>query len=70
MASTFLGIEIGKRAVSAHEIALNTTGHNLSNANTEGYSRQRVEFSAMDPLYLPRLNREERPGQIGQVTVI
>ncbi|MDR0635903.1 MAG: flagellar hook-associated protein FlgK [Treponema sp.] len=70
MASTFLGIEMGKRAVSAHEIALNTTGHNLSNANTEGYSRQRVEFSAMDPLYLPGLNREERPGQIGQGTVI
>ncbi|MDR1326074.1 MAG: flagellar hook-associated protein FlgK [Treponema sp.] len=70
MASTFLGIEMGKRAVSAHEIALNTTGHNLSNANTEGYSRQRVEFSAMDPLYLPGLNREERPGQIGQGSVI
>jgi len=30
MTSTFLGIEIGKRAVSAHEQALNTTGHNLS----------------------------------------
>ncbi|MDR1399092.1 MAG: flagellar hook-associated protein FlgK [Treponema sp.] len=70
MASTFLGIEMGKRAISAHEIALNTTGHNLSNANTEGYSRQRVEFSAMDPLYLPGLNREERPGQIGQGSVI
>ncbi|MDR2398592.1 MAG: flagellar hook-associated protein FlgK [Spirochaetaceae bacterium] len=66
MASTFLGIELGKRAVSAHEQALNTTGHNLANASTEGYSRQRVEFSAFSPIYMPGLNREETPGQLGQ----
>ncbi|MHB9295043.1 putative flagellar hook-associated protein 1 [Pillotina sp. SPG140] len=70
MASTFLGIEIGKRAVSAHELALNVTGHNLSNADTEGYSRQRVDLSAFEPLYLPGLNRAETAGQIGQGTVV
>ncbi|GHU21033.1 flagellar hook protein FlgK [Spirochaetia bacterium] len=70
MTSTFLGIEIGKRAVVAHEQALNTTGHNLSNAETEGYSRQRLEFSAFEPLYLPGLNRAETAGQIGQGTVV
>jgi flagellar hook-associated protein 1 FlgK len=70
MTSTFQGIEIGKRAVIAHQQALNTTGHNLSNASTEGYSRQRVEFSPFEPIYLPGLNREETPGQIGQGTVI
>ena len=32
----------------------------------EGYSRQRVEMRATDPLYMPGLNREERPGQVGQ----
>jgi flagellar hook-associated protein 1 FlgK len=66
MTSTFLGIEIGKRAVTAHQQALNTTGHNLSTASTEGYSRQRVEFAPFEPLYLPALNREETAGQIGQ----
>jgi flagellar hook-associated protein 1 FlgK len=70
MTSTFQGIEIGKRAVIAHQQALNTTGHNLSNASTEGYSRQRVEFSPFEPIYLPGLNREETPGQIGQGTTI
>jgi flagellar hook-associated protein 1 FlgK len=70
MTSTFQGVEIGKRAVIAHQQALNTTGHNLSNASTEGYSRQRVEFSPFEPIYLPGLNREETPGQIGQGTVI
>jgi flagellar hook-associated protein 1 FlgK len=68
--STFSGIEIGKRAVIAHQQALNTTGHNLSNASTEGYSRQRVEMSAFEPIYLPGLNREETPGQIGQGVIV
>lgn len=63
-------IEIGKRAVDAHQQAINTTGHNLSNLNTPGYSRQRVEMTAYDPIYLPGLNREETPGQIGQGTVV
>jgi flagellar hook-associated protein 1 FlgK len=70
MTSTFMGIEIGKRAVVAHQTAINTTGHNLSNKSTEGYSRQRVEFTPFEPIYLPGLNREETPGQLGQGTVI
>ncbi|MDR0663296.1 MAG: flagellar hook-associated protein FlgK, partial [Spirochaetaceae bacterium] len=70
MTSTFSGLELGKRALGAHEQALQTTGNNLSNASTEGYSRQRVEFAEMEPLYFPGLNREERPGQIGQGTVV
>jgi flagellar hook-associated protein 1 FlgK len=54
----------------AHETALNVTGHNLTNASTEGYSRQRVGFKAMDPIYFPALNRAETPGQIGQGVVV
>jgi flagellar hook-associated protein 1 FlgK len=61
-----MGIEIGKRGVQAHQQALNVTGHNLTNASTEGYSRQRIEMAAFEPIYLPGLNREETPGQIGQ----
>jgi flagellar hook-associated protein 1 FlgK len=70
MTSTFTGIEIGKRGVNAHHQALLTTGHNLDNASTEGYSRQRVELSAFEPIYLPGLNREETPGQIGQGVIV
>src|SRR5262245_8402812 len=36
--SLFLGIE----ALNAARISLDTIGHNLANANTPGYSRQRV----------------------------
>lgn len=37
---------IGVSGLKASQLALTTAGHNVSNANTEGYSRQRVEFSA------------------------
>ena len=70
MTSTFTGIEIGKRGVSAHHQALAVTGHNLSNISTPGYSRQRIEFSTFEPIYIPALNRAETPGQIGQGVVI
>ncbi|OJF77568.1 MAG: flagellar hook-associated protein FlgK [Treponema sp. CETP13] len=70
MGSTFGTIEMGKRSLMATNQQLATTGHNISNADTEGYSRQRVTLSAMDPLYRADLSREERAGQIGQgVTV-
>ncbi len=70
MQSTFTGIEIGKRSLIAHNVGLTTTGHNLSNASVEGYSRQRVMLSAFDPIYAPELNREETPGQVGQGVVV
>ncbi|MBA7466405.1 Flagellar hook-associated protein 1 [subsurface metagenome] len=66
MPSTFAGIEIGKRSLIGHTLGLNTIGHNLSNASVEGYSRQRIEMKATDPIYMPGLNRELYPGQLGQ----
>ena len=66
MGSTFSGIELGKRSIMAHTDAIQTAGHNISNADTEGYSRQRVQMKEFDPLYRPDLERAERPGMIGQ----
>lgn len=66
MGSTFGGLEIGKRGLSAHQAALNTTGHNISNADNPNYARQRVTLTTMDPLYDPSLNRAHTAGQIGQ----
>ena len=66
MGSTFSGIELGKRSIMAQTDAITTAGHNISNANTEGYSRQRVQIKEFDPLYRPDMTRAERPGQIGQ----
>lgn len=66
MPSTFSGIELGKRSIMAHTDAITTAGHNISNANTEGYSRQRVQLKEFDPLYKPDLERPERAGMLGQ----
>ena len=66
MGSTFSGIELGKRSIMAQTDAITTAGHNIANANTEGYSRQRVQIKEFDPLYRPDMTRAERPGQIGQ----
>ena len=66
MGSTFSGIELGKRSIMANTDAITTAGHNISNASTEGYSRQRVQMREFDPLYRPDLTRTERAGMIGQ----
>ncbi len=39
----------GVSGLLAFQRALGTTGHNISNVNTEGYSRQRVELNARPP---------------------
>ncbi len=70
MANSFAAIEIGKRSLMAHSTQINTAGHNISNADTEGYSRQRVQIKTFDPIYRPDLSREERAGQIGQGTSV
>ncbi|OCT13149.1 flagellar hook-associated protein FlgK [Paenibacillus pectinilyticus] len=66
MTSTFTGIEISKRSLFAQQAALQTTGHNISNANTQGYSRQVVNFVASAPLEAPSMQRSTVPGQMGQ----
>jgi flagellar hook-associated protein 1 FlgK len=39
-------IGIGLTGILGHQTALNTTGNNITNANTPGYSRQEVQFDA------------------------
>lgn len=46
MSSTFFGLTIGYSGLTAYQAALNTTGNNISNAETEGYSRQTVTQQA------------------------
>ena len=64
--SSFAGIEMGKRSLMAQSTSIQTAGHNISNADVEGFSRQRVNLQSFDPLYRPDLSRAERAGQIGQ----
>ena len=68
MANSFAGIELGKRSLMVHSTQIQTAGHNISNADTEGYSRQRVQTRTFEPLYRPDLERAMTPGMIGQGT--
>lgn len=50
MASTFFGLSIASSGLRAANAALNTTGNNISNVQTDGYSRQQVETEAANAL--------------------
>lgn len=46
MRSTFAGLNTMVRGIYANQLSLYTTGHNITNAGTEGYSRQSVNLAA------------------------
>jgi len=46
MSSLLQTLGIGSRGLSTSETSLSVTGQNISNANTEGYSRKRIEQTA------------------------
>lgn len=52
MPSTFLGLNTGLSGLNYYQASLNTTGHNISNADTKGYSRQGVLSRAADAIRL------------------
>ena len=65
MRSTFMGLETNKRGLYTQQSALYTTGHNISNANTPGYSRQRVNMQATAGFPGVGLNTPTMPGFLG-----
>ncbi|UVI29897.1 flagellar hook-associated protein FlgK [Paenibacillus spongiae] len=65
MRSTFHTLETTKRSLFTQQAAINTVGHNIANANTEGYSRQRVTMVASRPIEAFGMNRSTAPGQLG-----
>lgn len=65
MRSTFHGIETAKRSLFTQQAALQTTGHNIANANTAGYSRQVVNMTAARPIEAVGMMHSAVPGQLG-----
>ena len=45
MASTFFGLHIGYSGLNAFQASINTTANNISNVQTDGYSRQEVNLT-------------------------
>lgn len=50
MSSIFSTLGVGYSALSAAQVGISTTGHNIANAETEGYTRQRVVATAATPV--------------------
>src|SRR4051794_5761661 len=48
--SSFMGLQTSLRGLLAHQQAIDTTSHNVANANTEGYSRQIADMSPTEAL--------------------
>ncbi|MEK4424127.1 flagellar hook-associated protein FlgK [Solibacillus sp. FSL K6-1523] len=65
MRSTFMGLESSKRGLYTQQSALYTTGHNISNANTLGYTRQRVNMETTPGYPGSGLNTMRTAGHIG-----
>ena len=67
MRSTFLGFEVSKRAIQISQKALDISNNNLSNLNTEGYTRQRVDLNStylgVTGKYATKLSRLSISGQ-------
>ncbi len=58
----FLGLDIGKKGVVTHQNALNVVSHNITNAQTKGYTRQTVSLKAT-----PALDAESVAMVTGQI---
>ena len=65
MVSTFFGLEIGRKALQSQTTALDVTGHNIANANTEGYTRQRAIMTTPTPFAYPSFYKPLSAGQLG-----
>jgi flagellar hook-associated protein 1 len=65
MSGLFSIFNVATRGMSTQQTAINVTSHNIANANTKGYSRQRATIETTRPFGMPSLNNAVGPGQIG-----
>ena len=50
MSGLFQTLSVGAESLAASRQGVDTTGHNIANVHTEGYSRQRVNLAQRDPV--------------------
>lgn len=63
--STFMGLETNKRGLTAQQTSLYTVGNNISNANTVGYTRQRVNLVSTTGFPSAGMNAPMMAGHLG-----
>ena len=65
MSGLFSTLHTASSGMRVNQKSIQTVSHNISNINTPGYSRQRVEVETNRPLYMPSLNNNISKGQLG-----
>lgn len=73
MSGLFGTLNISKSGMFTQQRCIDVTSHNIANANTDGYSRQRAELQTTKPFPMPSANNAVGPGQLGtgvEVTAI
>ena len=58
MRTSFFGLNALLSSLRAQQEAIDTTNHNIANANTDGFSRQVTNMVTTTPYTLPSANRE------------
>lgn len=71
MLSTFMGIELAKRAIQNNQQSIYIIQNNITNAENPDYSRQTVTLQEVPPLWLPGISTmSTSSGQVGQGSVV
>ncbi|MCB2308804.1 flagellar hook-associated protein FlgK [Clostridium estertheticum] len=65
MSGLFSTMNVAVRGMTAQQMAIDVTSHNIANANTDGYSRQRTLMETTTPFGMPSMNNAVGPGQLG-----
>jgi flagellar hook-associated protein 1 len=65
MANGWMGLNTALSGLRTAQEMLDISAHNIANASTPGYSRQRATIVAAPPFSLPAFNRSGLPGQLG-----
>jgi len=65
MSGLYSTLNVATRGMSAQQTAIDVTTHNIANANTDGYSRQRATMETTRPFGMPTMNSSIGPGQLG-----
>ena len=65
MPGLFSIFNTAKNGLFTQQTAINVTSHNIANANTDGYSRQRADMVTTTPYTLPSMDSASGAGQLG-----
>ncbi|MPQ32568.1 flagellar hook-associated protein FlgK [Clostridium estertheticum] len=65
MSGLYSTMNVAVRGMTAQQGAIDVTSHNIANANTDGYSRQRATMETTTPFGMPSMNNAIGPGQLG-----